>query len=103
MERRALRRKSVEVNAYLPRPGGSALRCAVSDISGKGFFLKTNPIFLPRNRRLTLMFVLHLRSSSIVRLRRVCAVVARSDAGGVGMVFCGDNERRSLRSRVTQD
>ena len=97
MERRALERKTVNVRVYVAFPGRPPMRCTASDISGRGVFLKANPLYLPRNRRLTLMFALHLKASRVVQLRRVPAMVTRSGMDGVGMVFCNtDNVSMSL-------
>jgi hypothetical protein len=88
MERRISKRKVVDVNVYVAMPGQPALRCAASDISDTGVFLKTNPLFFPRRKQLNLVFALHIKSSNVVRMRQVPAVVARSESDGIGMVFC---------------
>lgn len=88
MERRIAKRKFVDVNVYVTLPGHSAIRCAASDISDTGIFLKANPRQLPRCRQINLVFALHLESSNVVRIRQVPAVVARRQPDGVGMVFC---------------
>jgi hypothetical protein len=68
MERRLSTRKPVDVSVYL--------------------FLKVNPLQVPKNKRLNLMFALHLNASNLVRLRRVSAIAIRSEQSGVGMKFC---------------
>ena len=96
MERRLSNRKPVDVNVYLSCPGQSLARCMASDISDAGVFLKTSPLGLPRNVRLNLMFALRIRSTNLVRLHRVTAMVVRSESHGVGMMFC--QSRLSRRS-----
>lgn len=88
MERREAERKFVDVSVYVSLPGQSVVRCAASDISEAGVFLRTNPLHMPRRRKLRLVFALRVRSSNVVRLRHVPARVTRSESGGVGMVFC---------------
>lgn len=88
MERRAFARKLVEVTVYLSDSGSPIAHCKASDISNNGVYLKTNPIYLPRNRCLNLTFALHLKSSNVVRLRRLSAIVTHTGEDGVGMRFC---------------
>jgi hypothetical protein len=88
MERRCCNRKSVVVSVYLSDGDSRLSRCTATDISANGIFLKTNPLFVPRHKCLKLMFALHVSSSNLVRLRRVTAIVTRSQQDGVGMRFC---------------
>jgi len=88
MERRTSERKPVEVSVYLSNNGSPVARCKASDISNTGVYLKTNPLYLPRNRRLNLIFALRLKSSNVVRLRRLTAVVSHTREDGVGLKFC---------------
>jgi hypothetical protein len=88
MERREYARKLVEVSVYLSDTGSPVAHCMASDISSTGVYLKTNPLYLPRNRRFNLTFALHLKSSNVVRLRRLSAVVTHAREDGVGLKFC---------------
>lgn len=88
VERRLSARKPVDLSVYLSYPGQPRARCLASDISDAGVFLRINPLDLPRNVRVQLMFALHIRSTNLVRLHRISAMVARTGAEGVGMVFC---------------
>ncbi len=88
MERRLSTRKSVDVSVYLLDAGQPAARCIATDISTAGLFLKVNPLQVPQNKRLDLMFALHLKASNLVRLRRVSAIAIRTAQTGVGMKFC---------------
>jgi len=88
MERRLSTRKPVDVSVYLLDAGGHKSRCTATDISTAGMFLKVNPLQVPRNKRLNLMFALHLNASNLVRLRRVSAIAIRTEHSGVGMKFC---------------
>ena len=88
MERRHSTRKPVDVSVYLMGAGSPASRCTATDISTAGLFLKVNPLQVPKNKRLNLMFALHLNASNLVRLRRVSAIAIRSEQTGVGMKFC---------------
>ena len=88
MERRLSTRKPVDVSVYLLDAGGHKYRCTATDISTAGMFLKVNPLQVPRNKRLNLMFALHLNASNLVRLRRVSAIAIRTEQSGVGMKFC---------------
>jgi hypothetical protein len=100
MERRISERKFVDLNVYISQPGSASIRCVASDISGAGIFLKTNPLYLPRFKQLNLVFALQIKSSNVVRLRQVPAVVTRAESGGVGMRFCNwKNSQLSRRSR----
>jgi hypothetical protein len=100
MERRISERKFVDLNVYISQPGSASIRCVASDISGAGIFLKTNPLYLPRCKQLNLVFALRIKSSNVVRIRQVPAVVTRSESGGVGMKFCNwKNSQLSQRSR----
>ncbi|GMQ88443.1 MAG: hypothetical protein BMS9Abin08_1688 [Gammaproteobacteria bacterium] len=90
MERRVSERKFVEVSVYLSDTGYRVAHCMASDISDTGVYLKTNPLYLPRNRRLNLTFALHLKSSNVVRLRRLSAIVTHTREDGVGMRFCAN-------------
>jgi len=94
MERRISKRNAIDVNVYVSLPGQPTLRCAASDISATGIFLKANPLFLPRHKPLNLLFAVHTQSSNVVRIRRLSAVVTRSQADGVGMMFCRHNLSR---------
>ena len=88
MERRASTRRLVEVTVYLSDSRRCVAHCTASDISDTGVYLKTNPLYLPRNRRFNLTFALHLKSSNVVRLRRLSAVVTHAREDGVGLKFC---------------
>jgi len=88
MERRTSARKLVEVSVYLSDTGYRVAHCMASDISDAGVYLKTNPLYLPRNRRLNLTFALRLKSSNVVRLRRLTAMVTHTREDGVGLKFC---------------
>lgn len=88
MERRLSERKSVYVNVYVPMPGQPALRCAASNISDAGVFLRTSPLYLPRNKSLRLVFAVSDQDSNVVSMHHVPARVARCETDGVGMVFC---------------
>jgi len=88
MERRASERKLVDVSVYLSDAGYRVAHCMASDISDAGVYLKTNPLYLPRNRRLNLTFALRLKASNVVRLRRLSAVVTHTREDGVGLKFC---------------
>lgn len=81
-------RKPVDVSVYVLDAGQPAARCTATDISTAGLFLKVNPLQVPQNKRLDLMFALHLKASNLVRLRRVSAIAIRIDSTGVGMKFC---------------
>ncbi len=96
MERRTFERKLVRVNVYLPDTGSPVAHCMASDISNAGVYLKTNPLYLPRNRRLNLIFALHLKSSNVVRLRRLSAVVTHTREDGVGLKFCAKQPVQSV-------
>lgn len=95
MERRVSKRKPVDVKVYVSLPGRTAMRCVVSDISDTGIFLRANPLDLPGREQLDLMFALRIKSSNVIRMRRVSAVVTRSESGGVGMKFCSNKSLRS--------
>ena len=88
MERRLSTRKPVDVSVYLVDAGSPAARCTATDISTAGIFLKVNPLQVPKNKRLKLMFALRLKASNLVRLRRVSAIAIRSNHAGVGRKFC---------------
>jgi len=88
MERRISKRKFIDVSVYVSVPGQAAMRCAASDISDTGVFLKANPLYVPRRKRLNLVFALRMKSSNVIRMRKVAAVVTRSESDGVGMRFC---------------
>ncbi len=88
MERRLSTRKPVDVSVYVSAAGQPVARCTATDISTAGLFLKVNPLQVPKNKRLNLMFALHLKASNLVRLRRVSAIAIRADQAGVGMKFC---------------
>ena len=88
MERRLSTRKPVDVSVYLLDSGQPAARCTATDISTAGLFLKVNPLQVPKNKRLHLMFALRLKASNLVRLRRVAAIAIRTEQAGVGMKFC---------------
>ena len=88
MERRLSTRKRVDVSVYLLDTQTHAARCTATDISTAGLFLKVNPLQVPKNQRLNLMFALHFKASNLVRLRRVSAIAIRTEQRGVGMKFC---------------
>lgn len=88
MERRISKRRPVEVSVYLSDTGSPVAHCMASDISNTGVYLKTNPLYLPRNRRFNLTFALRLKASNVVRLRRLTAVVSHTREDGVGLKFC---------------
>lgn len=92
MERRTSTRKLVDVSVYLSDTGSRVAHCMASDISDNGVYLKTNPLYLPRDRQLKLTFALHLRSSNVVRLRRLSAVVTHTRDDGVGLKFCASKQ-----------
>ena len=98
MERRTCARKTVEVSVYLSDSGRRVSRCTATDISASGIFLKTNPLFVPRHKRLNLMFALPYNSSNLVRLLRITAVVIRTDKDGVGMRFCATDRHSKARA-----
>ena len=89
MERRKSERKYVNVSVYVSLPGHPAMWCTARDISNAGIFLKTNPVYVARQKKIGLVFALRKKSSNVVRMHRVSAMVARTVANGVGMVFCG--------------
>ena len=95
MERRISERKPVDVNVYVSLPGQSAICCTASDISEMGIFLKTNPLHVPRRIPLNLVFALQLKSSNVVRMHHISAVVTRSEVNGVGMMFCKESKTQS--------
>jgi hypothetical protein len=95
MERRTSERKPVDVNVYVSLPGQSAVCCTASDISEVGIFLKTNPLHVPKRKPLNLVFALHIKSSNVVRMHYISAVVTRSELDGVGMKFCGNKRARA--------
>ena len=66
MERRISERKLADVSVYISLPGQSAVRCAVSDISGMGIFVKINPLYLPKCREVKLVFALRMLGLFIV-------------------------------------
>lgn len=90
MERRLSERKLVDVNVYVSLPGQAAVCCTASDISEAGIFLKTNPLHVPRRKPLNLVFALQIRSSNVVRMHHISAIVTRSESNGVGLKFCSD-------------
>jgi len=98
MERRSSNRKSVEVSVYLSDGDKRLSRCIATDISANGIFLKTNPLFVPRHKCLKLLFALRANSSNLVRLRRVTAIVTRSQQDGVGMRFCASRKYANARA-----
>jgi hypothetical protein len=98
MERRSCNRKSVEVSVYLSDGNSGLSRCTVTDISANGIFIKTNPLCIPRHKCLKLMFALRVSSSNLVRLRRVTAIVTRSQQDGVGMRFCATRKYTKARA-----
>ncbi len=98
MERRSCTRKPVEVSVYLSDAEQQVSRCTATDISASGIFLKTNPLFIPRHKCLNLMFALRANSSNLVRLRRVTAIVTRSQRDGVGMMFCARSRQPKKRA-----
>jgi len=88
MEHRLSTRKPVKVSVYLLDAENPAARYTATDISTTSIFLKVNPLQVPKNKRLDLMFALHLTASNLIRLRRVSAIAIRTDHAGVGMKFC---------------
>jgi hypothetical protein len=88
MERRLCKRTPSRVRVFLSSQGRQVGRCTATNISASGVFLNANPVLIPAHERVTLMFALKLSSSNLVRLRRVAAIVVRSEGGGVGMKFC---------------
>jgi hypothetical protein len=95
MERRLSQRRFVDLTVFVVQPGRPAVRCPVSDISETGLFLKTDTLYFPRYEQLNLVFALHIKSSNVVRMRQVPAMVARSHADGLGMVFCRNRRGRT--------
>lgn len=98
MERRSSNRKSVEVNVYLSDGDKRVSRCTATDISANGIFIKTNPLYVPRHKCLKLMFALRINASNVVRLRRITAIVTRSQQDGVGMRFCASRKYGKARA-----
>ncbi|MGD2076533.1 MAG: PilZ domain-containing protein [Gammaproteobacteria bacterium] len=98
MERRSCARKPVEVSVYFSNAEHQLSRCRATDISASGVFLQGNPIFIPRHKCLKLMFALRVGSSNLVRLRRVTAIVTRSQPDGVGMMFCASGKRQRAKA-----
>ena len=98
MERRTCARKTVEVSVYLSDSKRRVSRGTATDISASGIFLKTNPLFVPRHKRLNLMFALRNNSSNLVRLRQITAVVIRAERDGVGMRFCATGKYNKARA-----
>ena len=98
MERRSCARKPVEVSVYFSDADHQLSRCKATDISASGIFLRGNPIFIPRHKCLKLMFALRVGSSNLVRLRRVTAIVTRSQPDGVGMMFCASGKRARAKA-----
>lgn len=88
MERRVSERKPVDVNVCVSQSEQSTVWCKAVDISRTGVFLKTNPLYMPKCEKLDLIFPLHIKSSNVVRMRHVLAMVTRTDISGVGLVFC---------------
>ena len=103
MERRISARKLVDVNVFVSQPGQTTLCCRAVDISSSGVFLHTNPLYLPAHQQLDLVFAITVRSSNVVRMRHVSALVARSDSHGVGMVFCDSKSSRLQRDKQRID
>ena len=91
-------RKPVDVSVYLSCAGQRPFRGTALDISQSGIYVKTNPLYLPANKPMSLMFALHTDSSNVVHMRRVSAIVTRSESNGVGMAFCNRGGRS--RDRV---
>lgn len=91
MERRISERKPVDVNVYVSQAGHSAVCCKATDISKTGVFLNSHSLYMSTRRKLELVFALPVKSSNVVRMRHVSALVTRTDSNGVGMVFCGKN------------
>lgn len=90
MERRAHARKVVDANVtvYLYFAGqriGHARACA---LSAGGVFLVTKSLELFIDTPLELVFTIDAPASSVVRLYRISAVVARKFEDGVGVRFC---------------
>lgn len=94
MERRTSERKPVDVNVYVSQPGHPAVCCTASDISEAGIFLRTNPLYVSRRKPLELVFALQIRSSNVVRMHHIPAIVTRSECNGVGLKFCADKNER---------
>ena len=99
MERRTHMRKPVDVSVYLSCSGYRPVRGTAVDISHSGIYVKMNPLYLPTNKPLNLMFALHIDSSNIVHMHRVSAVITRSAADGVGMAFCKKGKAGPSNSR----
>jgi hypothetical protein len=74
-------------------------RCGAINLSSGGVFLQTAGMDLPKHTPLDLFFALGNKSSNVVRLHRVSAIVARAVPGGVGMMFCGNSNTRQRRHR----
>ena len=98
MERRFCNRKPVEVSVYLSDGDKRVARCTATDISANGVFLKINPLYVPRHKCLKLLFALRGGTSNLVRLRRVTAIVTRSQQDGVGMRFCASRKYGKARA-----
>ena len=98
MERRSCARKPVEVSVYFSDAEHQLARGTATDISASGIFLRGNPLFIPRHKCLKLMFALRVGSTNLVRLRRVTAVVTRSQVDGVGMMFCASGKKSRSRA-----
>ena len=96
MERRKSERKFVDVNVYVSLPGISAVCCTASDISNAGMFLKTNPLYVSKSKKVDLVFALRFKSSNVIRMRHLSAMVTRTESNGVGLVFC--NNKSTTRS-----
>ena len=100
MERRSRNRKSVKVKVYLSDGNINGVsRCIATNISANGIFLKADPLDVPRNKCVKLLFALSTNASNVVRLRRVTAIVTHTKMDGVGMRFC--NRRRYSKERTS--
>ena len=99
MERRLSIRKPVDVSVYLSCAGHRLIRCDAVDISNTGIYVKSNPLYLPRNIQLKLIFVLRKGSSNIVRIHQIPAIVTRAETNGVGMAFCNRKSAGQSASR----
>ena len=95
MNRRMSERKLTDVNVYVSLPGHSTVCCTASDISEAGIFLKTSPFYMSRLKQLDLVFALNIKSSNVIRMRHVPAVVTRSTYDGVGVAFSHVKNKRT--------
>lgn len=83
MDRRKFQRKHIANYAYLSSNTSPRQRCEAVNISGDGVFLKTRP--LPLRPGAVVELVVPLESQSVVKLRRVRGLIARTDKHGIGV------------------